>query len=160
MMSVNRRRGQESDAEIAFITDLAAEWAYEKNGVKDLLKEPASSGLEGYRAGAIRTTRLGAASNRARACFVGFYSRGNPAVTLSDAIEGGISWPETPAFILAQVCGAILETISAHLMFQLPLLSLSPVTSGAGRLRYSVNSSLLLDSCPSFANVPTCDRAR
>jgi glycerol uptake facilitator-like aquaporin len=49
----------------------------------------------------------------------------NPAVTLADAIEGGISWSETPAYILAQVVGAILGTISAHLMFQLPLLSLS-----------------------------------
>lgn len=49
----------------------------------------------------------------------------NPAVTLADAIEGGIPWPETPAYILAQVAGAILGTISAHLMFRLPLLSLS-----------------------------------
>jgi glycerol uptake facilitator-like aquaporin len=49
----------------------------------------------------------------------------NPAVTFADAIEGGISWLETPAYILAQVAGAILGTISAHLMFQLPLLSLS-----------------------------------
>src|ERR1700676_5200795 len=55
MKSVNRWRGQESDAEITFITDLAAEWAYEKNSVKDLLKEPASSGLVGCCAGAIRT---------------------------------------------------------------------------------------------------------
>ncbi len=49
----------------------------------------------------------------------------NPAVTFTDAIEGGISWRETPTYILAQVAGAILGTISAHLMFQLPLLSLS-----------------------------------
>jgi glycerol uptake facilitator-like aquaporin len=49
----------------------------------------------------------------------------NPAVTFADAIEGGISWLETPAYILAQVAGSILGTISAHLMFQLPLLSLS-----------------------------------
>jgi glycerol uptake facilitator-like aquaporin len=49
----------------------------------------------------------------------------NPAVTLADAIEGGISWAETPAYILAQVFGAIFGTICAHLMFQLPLLSLS-----------------------------------
>src|SRR6266446_4529695 len=49
----------------------------------------------------------------------------NPAVTFTDAIEGGISWRETPTYILSQVAGAILGTISAHLMFQLPLLSLS-----------------------------------
>ncbi len=49
----------------------------------------------------------------------------NPAVTFADAIEGGISWRETPTYTFAQVAGAILGTISAHLMFQLPLLSLS-----------------------------------
>jgi glycerol uptake facilitator-like aquaporin len=49
----------------------------------------------------------------------------NPAVTFADAIEEGISWLETPAYILAQIAGAIVGTISAHLMFQLPLLSLS-----------------------------------
>jgi hypothetical protein len=50
-----RWRGQESDAEIAFITDLAAERAYEENNVKDMLQEPFSSGPMGYSAGAIRT---------------------------------------------------------------------------------------------------------
>jgi glycerol uptake facilitator-like aquaporin len=49
----------------------------------------------------------------------------NPAVTLADAMEGGISWLDAPAYILAQIVGAILGTISAHLMFQLPLFSLS-----------------------------------
>lgn len=49
----------------------------------------------------------------------------NPAVTLSDAIEGGIPWRETPAYILAQAAGALLGTVSAHIMFQLPLISLS-----------------------------------
>ena len=53
----------------------------------------------------------------------------NSAVTLADAIEGGISWTETPAYILAQAAGAIFGTISAHLMFQLPLLSLSLLRS-------------------------------
>lgn len=49
----------------------------------------------------------------------------NPAVTLSDAMEGGISWEETPVYIVAQFGGAILGTVSAHVMFQLPVLSLS-----------------------------------
>jgi glycerol uptake facilitator-like aquaporin len=49
----------------------------------------------------------------------------NPAVTLADAFEGGISWSEAPAYIFAQAAGAIVGTISAHLMFQLPVLSLS-----------------------------------
>ena len=55
MTFVSRGPGQESNTEIAFITGLAAEWAYEKNGVQDLLQEPFSSGPVGYRAGAIRT---------------------------------------------------------------------------------------------------------
>jgi hypothetical protein len=55
MMFVSRRPGQESNAEIAFITGLAAEWAYEKNSVKDLLQEPSSSGPVGLRAGTTRT---------------------------------------------------------------------------------------------------------
>lgn len=49
----------------------------------------------------------------------------NPAVTVADAMEGGITWKETPVYIVAQVGGAIIGTISAHLMFQLPLFSLS-----------------------------------
>jgi glycerol uptake facilitator-like aquaporin len=49
----------------------------------------------------------------------------NPAVTLADAMEGGIPWKETPVYILAQLCGAIAGTISAHVMFELPVISLS-----------------------------------
>ena len=45
VMFVGRWRGQESDAEVALITDLAAEWGYEKNSMKDLLQGPFSSGL-------------------------------------------------------------------------------------------------------------------
>lgn len=55
MMFVSRWPGQESNTEIAFITGLAAEWAYEKNSVKEVLQEPFSSGPMGARAGAIRT---------------------------------------------------------------------------------------------------------
>jgi glycerol uptake facilitator-like aquaporin len=49
----------------------------------------------------------------------------NPAVTIVDAIEGGIPWPETPAYICAQIGGGISGAIMAHLMFGLPLISLS-----------------------------------
>lgn len=49
----------------------------------------------------------------------------NPAVTLADALEGGIPWRDTPIYIGAQLCGAIAGTISAHFMFQLPAISLS-----------------------------------
>lgn len=49
----------------------------------------------------------------------------NPAVTLADAFEGGIPWRETPVYLLAQLCGAILGTLAAHAMFRLPSISLS-----------------------------------
>ena len=49
----------------------------------------------------------------------------NPAVTIADAMEGGIPWPETPAYICAQIIGAIGGAIAAHVMFGLSLVSLS-----------------------------------
>ncbi|HEV3254805.1 MAG TPA: MIP/aquaporin family protein [Candidatus Acidoferrales bacterium] len=49
----------------------------------------------------------------------------NPAVTLADALEGGLPWAETPYYILAQVLGAIGGAVAAHTMFGLPLFSLS-----------------------------------
>jgi glycerol uptake facilitator-like aquaporin len=49
----------------------------------------------------------------------------NPAVTLADAWRGGISWRHTPAYILAQLSGAIAGVAAAHLMFGLPLFSAS-----------------------------------
>lgn len=49
----------------------------------------------------------------------------NPVVTLADAVEGGITWKDTPVYILAQIGGAIVGTLSAHLMFRLPLIALS-----------------------------------
>ena len=49
----------------------------------------------------------------------------NPAVTLSDAIEDGIRWREVPAYIGAQICGGLTGAAVAHLMFGLPLFSMS-----------------------------------
>jgi glycerol uptake facilitator-like aquaporin len=49
----------------------------------------------------------------------------NPAVTLADALEGGIPWAETLPYILAQILGGISGAIVAHLMFGLPIVSLS-----------------------------------
>jgi glycerol uptake facilitator-like aquaporin len=49
----------------------------------------------------------------------------NPVVTLADAIEGGLPWKETPHYVLAQVLGAVGGAIGAHLMFGLPVISLS-----------------------------------
>lgn len=49
----------------------------------------------------------------------------NPAVTLADAMEGGIAWREAPGYIVAQCAGGILGAIIAHLMFGLRWFSLS-----------------------------------
>lgn len=59
----------------------------------------------------------------------------NPAVTLADAWMGGIAWRETPLYILAQSTGAIAGVAVAHLMFGLPLFSMSThVRSGPAQL--------------------------
>ena len=59
----------------------------------------------------------------------------NPAVTLADASQGGVSWREVPAYIAAQVSGALLGVAVAHLMFGAPLFSVSNHTrSGAAQM--------------------------
>jgi len=45
----------------------------------------------------------------------------NPAVTLSDASQGGLPWREVPAYLAAQIVGAFGGVAIAHLMFGLPL---------------------------------------
>ena len=53
----------------------------------------------------------------------------NPAVTLADAVRGGLGWPEVAPYVLAQVAGAFAGVAAAHLMFELPLF----FTSGHAR---------------------------
>ena len=45
----------------------------------------------------------------------------NPAVTLADAAQGGTPWKEVPAYIMAQIAGAVCGTAVANVMFSLPL---------------------------------------
>jgi glycerol uptake facilitator-like aquaporin len=45
----------------------------------------------------------------------------NPAVTLADAVVGGIRWSEVPAYIAAQIVGAFLGVAVAHGMFGEPV---------------------------------------
>jgi glycerol uptake facilitator-like aquaporin len=49
----------------------------------------------------------------------------NPAVTLADAVGGGIPWREVPIYVAAQFAGGILGAALAHEMFGLHLYSLS-----------------------------------
>lgn len=49
----------------------------------------------------------------------------NPAVTLTAAFERTLAWRHVPAYIGAQVAGAIAGTFIAHAMFELPLIQTS-----------------------------------
>ncbi len=49
----------------------------------------------------------------------------NPAVTLAFAISGEFKWSEVPAYIATQIVAAFVGVAAAHLMFELPLFSLS-----------------------------------
>lgn len=49
----------------------------------------------------------------------------NPAVTLADAWQHGISWRQVPGYIAAQVGGALFGVAVAHLMFGAPVFALS-----------------------------------
>jgi glycerol uptake facilitator-like aquaporin len=44
----------------------------------------------------------------------------NPAVTLADASQRGVSWRDVPAYIAAQVFGAFAGVAAAHAMFGYP----------------------------------------
>lgn len=59
----------------------------------------------------------------------------NPAVTLADAVEGGLSWHDVPAYLAAQLVGAFSGVASAHLMFSEPVFSASThVRTGGAQL--------------------------
>ncbi len=49
----------------------------------------------------------------------------NPVVTLAAAATEGLRWHAVPAYIAAQIAGAVLGVWLAHVMFDLPILQLS-----------------------------------
>jgi glycerol uptake facilitator-like aquaporin len=49
----------------------------------------------------------------------------NPAVTLAAATTEGLRWHAVPAYVAAQILGAILGVWLAHIMFDLPIWQLS-----------------------------------
>lgn len=49
----------------------------------------------------------------------------NPAITLADASQLGVPWNEVPGYVIAQIVGAYLGVACAHLMFGLPVFSVS-----------------------------------
>jgi glycerol uptake facilitator-like aquaporin len=61
----------------------------------------------------------------------------NPAVTLADASQGGISWREAPGYIAAQVVGALVGVWAAHLMFGEAVLQVSQHVRAGGAQMFS-----------------------
>lgn len=59
----------------------------------------------------------------------------NPAVSIADALAGGLRWSEAAAYSVAQLVGAIAGVAAAHVMFGLPLFSFSHhVRSGPAQM--------------------------
>lgn len=54
----------------------------------------------------------------------------NPAVTLADAMEGGVAWAEVPAYLTGQIAGAFAGVAAAHSMYSQPLFFASHHTRG------------------------------
>jgi glycerol uptake facilitator-like aquaporin len=49
----------------------------------------------------------------------------NPAVSLADAMRGGLAWRELPTYAAAQIVGACAGAVLANMMFAEPLIALS-----------------------------------
>jgi glycerol uptake facilitator-like aquaporin len=58
----------------------------------------------------------------------------NPVVSLADAFFGGLARRELPAYIAAQIGGAVTGSVVANLMFELDAVSLSTDARSAGGL--------------------------
>ena len=49
----------------------------------------------------------------------------NPVVTLAGAMEGGLTWADASGYVPAQILGGVTGTVVAHLMFGIPVISIS-----------------------------------
>ncbi|MGD9724348.1 MAG: aquaporin [Pirellulales bacterium] len=59
----------------------------------------------------------------------------NPVVSAASALAGELPWRELPRYIAAQVVGALVGVVLAHLMFELPVISISvDARAGVGQL--------------------------
>ncbi len=74
----------------------------------------------------------------------------NPVVTLSDALEKGLPWKETSLYISGQVLGGVSGTMVAHLMFGLPVVSLSRHARSGGS---QIFSEFIATFGPSFGDL-------
>jgi glycerol uptake facilitator-like aquaporin len=59
----------------------------------------------------------------------------NPAVSVCDALEGGLAWRDVPGYVIAQIAGGCLGAVAANVMFELAPVSLSThVRAGRAQL--------------------------
>ena len=105
---------------------LARRIAAEATGTAMLLAAVVGSGIMGERlAGGNVAIALLANSGATGAALVALIltfgsisgAHFNPAVTLADASQGGLSWRDVPAYLAAQVTGAFAGVAAAHVMF-------------------------------------------
>jgi glycerol uptake facilitator-like aquaporin len=61
----------------------------------------------------------------------------NPAVTIADASQHGLSWRDVPPYIAAQLAGAVGGVFAAHLMFGEELFQLSQHVRAGGAQLFS-----------------------
>ena len=61
----------------------------------------------------------------------------NPAVTLAEASQGRLGWSDVPGYLGAQVGGAYLGVLTAHLMFGEPLFAVSRHARAGGAQLWS-----------------------
>jgi len=61
----------------------------------------------------------------------------NPAVTLADASQGGLPWRDVPAYVAAQVTGAIAGVWAAHVMFAQTVIQISERQRAGGAQAFS-----------------------
>jgi len=56
----------------------------------------------------------------------------NPIVSVVEALDGALPWRQVPAYLAVQFVGAIGGAVLAHVMFSLPLVSLSQHARSGG----------------------------
>jgi glycerol uptake facilitator-like aquaporin len=61
----------------------------------------------------------------------------NPAVTLTEAWQGELSWGDVPGYLAAQILGAFAGVLAAHVMFELPPFSVSEHARGGAAQGFS-----------------------
>lgn len=115
-------------------------------GTAFLLAAVVGSGIMGERLAsgnvAIALLANSLATGGALVCLIGAFgpisgAHFNPAVTLSDALQGGIRWRDVPAYICAQIAGALGGVAAANVMFGLPVFFASHHARGGSTLLFS-----------------------